>query len=70
MNCPEYLRLLEEYEAAHRRWGLAMFSQVEEQELRLKAHHGRSAAKRKLYSHRESCPTCKGESLADRTFAS
>jgi hypothetical protein len=52
MNGPEYLRLRQDYDAALRRWGHAMLSQVDEQgmtasELRLKAYQDRDASKRK-----------------------
>jgi hypothetical protein len=66
MNCPEYLRLRQEYKATLTRWGQAMLSQADEQgmpasELRLKAYQDRDTAKRKLNLHKESCLTCKAD---------
>jgi hypothetical protein len=60
MNCPEYLCLRQDYEAALRRWGQVMLpsSPAPTAEIKQKAYDERDGAKGKLDRHMESCPTC------------
>jgi hypothetical protein len=63
MDCPEYLRLRQEYEAAIKRWFRVMLYDegavhAATSEIRQKADEERDEAKLKLSQHTESCPTC------------
>jgi hypothetical protein len=59
--CPEYVRLLQHYAAALRRWEQAELVSKKTRlaaEIKDKAQNERDAAKMRLNLHKRSCPVC------------